>query len=148
MRRKNLVVFGILNAVCLYLVYPAFEVLETLNDFFGIAFLIAFLVMCGLYIFINIIIYNTLIKCTNETSLRDWGLIILGSFIGGVGTVGLLLFISAFFEFKKYVYINCVIPFHIDYISDLKWLLFVILFNTFLYELCRKIYMYIQKKRW
>lgn len=146
MKNKKFI-FGMVNSVCLYLIYPLNKLLEVLSSYVSVIFSLFFFGLWFLHIIINIYIYYKFIKDEMEPLITDWVTIGKGVIIGSLGIIAILLVVSITATFKKYTYLNCEIPFRLIQVEDLRYFLFVIVYNIFLYELSNKVYKYVTRRR-
>ncbi len=143
---KKLFMFGLFNSVWMYLIYPINRLLGVMSDFVGSLFTLVFLFIEIIHIICNILLYYKFIK-NNEKNLKsEWLIISKGGVIGSIVIMIVLLCISATKTFQNYTYINCPIPFHLNKVEDLKYFLFVLIYSLFLYELSKKVYIFLNRK--
>lgn len=144
--KKKICIYAIINVIILYLIYPINQALILLHDFSTNKYIILlyYLLIHLLYIFVNIFIYVLFLKNGTLDSLVKWKYICLGSTLGSVIILLALLVISMKYEFQKYPYIECIIPFDLTNIYALKCFITNIIYIILIYELSEKIYKYKQ----
>lgn len=144
--KKGLFLFGFLNSVLMYLLYPVYRLLEIASVAYGSLYTLVFILVCVIHIIVNILVYSIFIKNKEKDLNTKWLTVSLGGSIGGIATMIILLCISLTKIHQEYTYIKSAIPFHLNYVKDLKYFLFVLVYNLFLYELSRKAYLFFKQK--